>query len=58
MDAMCLDLGSRLIVMVSWKGKFKLLEWIHCDINCVPTDLLLIYGANAIVVQLFIATIF
>ena len=33
------DLGGRLIVMVSWKSRFKLLEWIHCGINFVPTDL-------------------
>ena len=52
------DLGGRLIVMVNWKSRFKLLEWIHCDINFVPTDLRLIFGANAIVVQLFIVAIF
>ena len=52
------DSGGRLIVMISWKGRFKLLEWIHCGINFVPIDLQLIFGANAIVVQLFIVTIF
>ena len=50
------DSGGRLIVMISWKGSLNGL--IHCGNNFVPTDLRLIFGANSIVVQLFIVTIF